>query len=259
LYSKNINNLMLAGRNISVSHMAFGSTRDMATTSVVGQAVGTACAIAIRENILPRAINNYITELQQTLIKDDCYIPNFKSEDPDDLARNANIRCSSENGDSLGRNIINGIPRNTLKAGCGGRVEEKPLSEDVLGNVIQNGWVSNVIGDSHEWIAIDFDKTIKPKELRIKFDSNLSKEITPSIERRVLRKQIPGIPKQLVRDYEIEFYKGEDLICTERIENNYQRFNIHKVTSEIECDSIKLKILATHGDEHARVFEVRVY
>ena len=48
LYSENIENLFLAGRAISVSHIAFGSTRVMGTCAVVGQAVGTAAALAMR-------------------------------------------------------------------------------------------------------------------------------------------------------------------------------------------------------------------
>lgn len=44
-YSRNIPNLLLAGRIISATHVAFGSTRVMATCAVGGQAVGTAAAI----------------------------------------------------------------------------------------------------------------------------------------------------------------------------------------------------------------------
>lgn len=46
LYSKNITNLFLAGRIISASHVAFASTRVMATAAHVGQAVGMAAYIA---------------------------------------------------------------------------------------------------------------------------------------------------------------------------------------------------------------------
>lgn len=45
LYSVNIDNLFFGGRAISVSHMAFGSTRVMATCAVIGQAVGTAAKL----------------------------------------------------------------------------------------------------------------------------------------------------------------------------------------------------------------------
>ena len=48
LYSVNIDNLFFAGRNISTTHMALSSTRVMATTSMLGQAVGTAARGEIR-------------------------------------------------------------------------------------------------------------------------------------------------------------------------------------------------------------------
>ena len=41
LYSRNVTNLLIAGRNISASHVAFGSTRVMATCAVIGEAAGT--------------------------------------------------------------------------------------------------------------------------------------------------------------------------------------------------------------------------
>src|SRR6185295_6331403 len=44
LFSRNVSNLMMAGRNISATHVAFTSTRVMATCAVIGQAVGTAAS-----------------------------------------------------------------------------------------------------------------------------------------------------------------------------------------------------------------------
>jgi len=46
LYSRNVNNLFFAGRNISVTHAGLSSTRVMATCAIIGQAVGTAAALA---------------------------------------------------------------------------------------------------------------------------------------------------------------------------------------------------------------------
>jgi hypothetical protein len=52
--SKDIDNLFLAGRLISASHVAFGSTRVMATCGHGGQAVGMAAALCIQKELLPR-------------------------------------------------------------------------------------------------------------------------------------------------------------------------------------------------------------
>jgi hypothetical protein len=97
LYSKDIENLMMAGRCISVSHAALGATRVMITCGLQGQAVGTAAALAKRYNVFPRELGQkYISELQQQLLKDGCYLIDLPNQDPRDLARQVRaVRASS--------------------------------------------------------------------------------------------------------------------------------------------------------------------
>ena len=81
LYSRNVENLSFAGRNISATHMAMSATRVMATCSVMGQAVGTAAAIAVKENCDPREVGQkHIAELQHQLMEDGCYLPGVVRE-----------------------------------------------------------------------------------------------------------------------------------------------------------------------------------
>jgi hypothetical protein len=56
LYSRNINNLFMAGRNISVTHVAFGSIRVQCTTAMMGEVVGMAASVCKKYNILPRQV-----------------------------------------------------------------------------------------------------------------------------------------------------------------------------------------------------------
>lgn len=67
--SKNIKNLFVAGRLISVSHVAFGSTRVIATTAHGGQVVGMAAALCIKNGLLPADYIDAVKvkELQQEL------------------------------------------------------------------------------------------------------------------------------------------------------------------------------------------------
>lgn len=96
LYSKNVPNLMMAGRNISVTRVALGSARVMGSCAVMGEAVGTAAQLCIRYGVQPREIGaSHIKELQQTLLKNDCYIKDISNEDPQDLARGASVSASS--------------------------------------------------------------------------------------------------------------------------------------------------------------------
>ena len=97
-YSKDFDNLMMAGRNISCSHVAFSSTRVMSTCAAVGQAVGTAAAICMEEGVTPaglRADPKLVKKLQQRLLRNDQTIIGVKNEDPADLARAAKASASS--------------------------------------------------------------------------------------------------------------------------------------------------------------------
>ncbi|MBT5712502.1 FAD-dependent oxidoreductase, partial [Candidatus Poribacteria bacterium] len=72
IYSANVDNLLFAGRNISVTHAALSSTRVMATCAVVGQAAGTAAALCVRHGVAPVALPRERTgELQAALMHDD--------------------------------------------------------------------------------------------------------------------------------------------------------------------------------------------
>ncbi len=98
LYSRSISNLFLAGRIISASHVAFSSTRVMATCAAAAQSVGMAASICVRKGIDPRALSTgqELRELQSSLASTGHFIPSFKLEETDDLVRKAKIHASSE-------------------------------------------------------------------------------------------------------------------------------------------------------------------
>ena len=56
LYSRNIDNLFMAGRDISVTHIALGSVRVMRTGGMMGEVVGMAASICRRHNASPRDV-----------------------------------------------------------------------------------------------------------------------------------------------------------------------------------------------------------
>jgi hypothetical protein len=97
-YSKNINNLFLAGRIISATHVAFGSTRVMATCAAGGQAVGTAAALCTEHGVAPRALSSggLLTELQRRLDRKGQFLPGREIIDPSDRAASATVTASSE-------------------------------------------------------------------------------------------------------------------------------------------------------------------
>lgn len=96
LYSKNVSNLLFAGRNISASHVAFGTTRVMATCAVVGEAAGTGAALCVERGVTPRQLTeNHLMELKQTLLRQDAALIGIVNDDPLDLARTATLTASS--------------------------------------------------------------------------------------------------------------------------------------------------------------------
>ncbi|GAB2556908.1 FAD-dependent oxidoreductase [Spirosoma aerophilum] len=98
-YSRNVSNLLLAGRIISASHVAFGSSRVMGTSAHGGQAVGMAAALCTRQGVLPRDITaepRLIHALQQALLKTGQHIPGLRLEDERDLTQQATLSASSD-------------------------------------------------------------------------------------------------------------------------------------------------------------------
>ncbi|HPA20353.1 MAG TPA: FAD-dependent oxidoreductase [Verrucomicrobiae bacterium] len=98
LFSRNVTNLFLSGRLISASHVAFGSTRVMATCAHNGQAVGMAAALCRRHHVLPADLLDpaRVSELQRELLRAGHFIPGIALEDPDDLVRQATVTASGE-------------------------------------------------------------------------------------------------------------------------------------------------------------------
>lgn len=119
LYSRNIQNLFFAGRNISATHVAFASTRVMATCAVMGQAVGTAAAHMIslgRGGAISQMAAAEIPAIRQKLLRDDAFIPGLKNEDPLDLARHGECRASSAAPENPPGLVVNGFSRRIRSA-----------------------------------------------------------------------------------------------------------------------------------------------
>ena len=78
LYSKNVTNLFLAGRHISVSHIAFAPTRVMRTLGVLGEVVGMAASICRRHDAYPRDVYTaHLDELKAMMSKGVPYGPTY--------------------------------------------------------------------------------------------------------------------------------------------------------------------------------------
>ncbi len=96
-YSRNIRNLLTAGRPISASYVAFASSRVLPTGAMVGQGVGAAAALCMKHHCDPREIaSGHADELQQLLLRQDASILGVVNADTKDLARKARVVSSSD-------------------------------------------------------------------------------------------------------------------------------------------------------------------
>ena len=78
LYSKNVENLFFAGRNISMTHTAMSSIRVMATCALLGEAVGKAAAVATKYGITPHEVYlKKLADLKSLLLDEDCFLPSM--------------------------------------------------------------------------------------------------------------------------------------------------------------------------------------
>jgi hypothetical protein len=238
-YSKNIPNLMMAGRDISTTKMAFGSTRVMATCAVGGQAAGTAASMAVKYGCTPREVGGRIAELQEALIRDDCFIPGYGNTDPADLARRAQVSASSFVPGCEPQNVTNGFTR-------------------ILQGK-QNCWESQPLDGKPAALTLQLENPAAVSQVQLVFDPNLTREIMPSITAWIKDRQTKGMPEELVRDYTVSLYRGEQEVWSQSISGNYQRLNRLQLPAAVEADRVVVTVAATHGLPSARIFEVRIY
>lgn len=238
LYSVNIDNLFCAGRNISVTHTAMSSTRVMATCATLGQAVGTAAAIAALYGLTPRGVyEQRIAELQQTLMDDDCYLP-FRRRAIPALTRNAALACDSPEAENL---------RNGLDRALDGAY---------------NG-VAVPLGSA---IAYTFPAPEPISRVRVVLDSDLNRDTLPECERHRERNMLHNrpldwpdayVPTTLLRSFRIEGIRPDG--TTETL---YESQDNHRRLISVPADGIytavRLVPLATWGDPLARIFSFDV-
>jgi hypothetical protein len=225
LYSRDVANLFCAGRNISASHAALSATRVMATCATLGQAVGTAAAIAVRERATPRGVyEDWIDELKQALMEDDCYLPWNEREVPG-LTSRAALSASSGDPEPL---------RNGL---------DRPIGS------ADNGWTAPL----GEHVTYSFDCIEQVHGLRITFDSDLNRPEKNEHANRPLDWEPVGVPETLVRAFRVEVLDPEGTWrVIAREENNYQR--LVRVDLDLQARAVRLVPEATWGAEEAHLF-----
>jgi hypothetical protein len=239
LYSRNIENLFMAGRDISTSHVGHGSIRVMATCAIVGQAAGTAATLCAKHNCTPREVGErHIGELQQTLLKDDCHIIGCRNEDADDLARGATASATSETPDGPAEKVLSGISRG---------VGDDP-----------GAWISDRSQPMPQSLTLRFPQAAAVSRVYLTFDTNLSRRLLRSQDPSLFRIDPPSPIPETARDYRLEAVVGGAWRPLAEVKDNYQRRRVHTF-DPVQTDQLRLTVTRTNGDPSARVIEVRAY
>ena len=227
LYSATIDNLLCAGRNISTTHAALSSTRVMATCAILGQAAGTAAAIAIRRGCDPAIVQTrHLCELQDTLMEDDCWLPGLtRAVGP--LTRAAHLSGVDGDLDSLRRG------------------QDRPTPECPIGVDLPPGGS----------LEIRWGHPTSVGALRLIGDSNLH-------DRKGMPHKYPREgwdvrpPRQLPRDLLLEGQINGRWETLHQAEDLCQRLCLLPVQREVTA--LRLSIRRGWGGEGARLFSLEV-
>ncbi len=219
LVSENIENLCFAGRNISVTHAALSSSRVMLTCAILGQALGTAAAIAVNDGV---SMENVDTDkLREQLMFDDCYLP-FSKRTPSPLTMEAKTEHE--------------VLRNGL---------DRPL----------NGEMNMLSVEKGTPITFKFDGYRDIKGIRFIFDSDINRRMKNLPSCYPLDLSGYDTPRTLIKSYDLVFHtESGDVTVSE--DNNYQRFAIKTVDVKADCVTFIPK--ETHGAEMCNVVSIDI-
>ncbi len=248
IYSRNISNLLMAGRNISASYMAFTSSRVMATCAVIGQAAGTAAAQCIESGILPRELagsSKHVEQLQQTLLRDDQTIKNARNRDVRDVARQASVIASAEKDNAKAALVIDGFARDV---------------PDKRGDPMEvHQWAAPVSDGNPAWIELQWPKPQRIRQVQLTFDSGFRRQLTLSAQNSVNNGIKRAAQPETVKDYAVIGHSPDGAKhVLANVKGNFQRLNRHQF-EPMELTSLRIEVQATNGDSLARIFEIRCY
>ena len=256
--AREFDNLLFAGRNFSATHVAFASTRVMATCGVIGQGVGTAVAVALRAGVAPAQVPerpDLMQALQQQLLRDDCYLIGVTNRDDGDLARQAQSCLASSAQPGAGAEQIRSGQTRTVQ-GKGEGISAPPDRA----NPGLHRWMSDPQAGLPAWVEVRWARAVALGSVELIFDTGLHRLLTLSQADGYTAKMMWGRPQpETVRDYRIEAEVQGRWVVLETITGNHQRRRVHPLSPGHAVAAVRIVVTATHGLDHARICEFRCY
>lgn len=252
--ARDVPNLMFAGRNLSATHVAFSSTRVMATCAAVGQGVGTAAAVAVASGKKPGDLcgdGEKIAEIRSLLVADDAYLIDGDFSFGN-AATTARISASSESPGGEAKNVISRQTR--AVHGERGAPPDRRVESS-------HRWRSDPEAGLPAWLMLRWEQAQQIEEVRLIFDTGLHRHLTLSQhDGYTSEKMIWGQAQpETVRDYQIEVRgDGEKWSAVALVEGNYQRLRRHGVSCPDPVHELRITVSATHGLAEARICGLRI-
>ena len=221
LRAGDVDNLLLAGRCHSATHMAHSSTRVMGTCMSMGQAAGTAAALACRLGVDPAGVRDHIRELQQMLLQDDGYLPGVPLEVP---AATRTAGLEARGGDA-----------EPIRDGWGRQIGDEA-----------HGW-EHAPGD---WVALWFDRPRRVREATLILDSAMEREITMTLLNP--RHDPWELPPVQPRAFRVEGRVGEAWQPLHAETDNHRRHV--RVAIDRDVQGLRYVLDATRGAPQSRLY-----
>jgi len=187
----------------------------------MGQAVGTAAAIAIAKGLSPDGMQNHIQELQQTLIRDDAYLPRV-SQVFSDVVIGATL--SASHGDS--EPVRDGVNR--------------PVGDDAHCWRYRTG----------DWIAYEVPMAMHVTHVTFILDSGLDQNVAMSYLQK--DDQLTSPPDVMPKAFRIEGLIGDQWRELVRVDRNHQRLCSFAVDRDL--NGIRFVLEETWGAKETRLY-----
>ncbi|WP_425399350.1 FAD-dependent oxidoreductase [Aeoliella sp.] len=238
LYSRNIDNLLMAGRCISVTHDALGAVRVMRTCGCQGEIIGMAAGLCKKHNTTPRGVyQDHFSEMQVLMASGMGRKPATDSPGPGRSERMVLevVEWLESAGENLAREAKVEVPAATNK------VKSYLLLNDGNGRVDTNGnrWLER--SELPHVVEFEWDKPIEVGAARIVSGYNTGSEINAPIE-----------------DFKLEYFDGTEWQTTGVDVKANKAINWATKFDSVKTQRVRLTILNTQNDI-SRVWEVEFY
>lgn len=230
-----VDNLLVAGRAFSLTHAAFASARVMGTTSVVGQAAGTAAYLCDKYGLTPHGLTDarYISELQQTLLRDDCYLPNVAYRAEGDLALSAKLSATSGDPSALTDGYLRAV------------------------NGVDHAYEADA-SDAHPTVRLSLGQRVCVGQVVLKLDSDLNRDLMITIDEESVERVGSEMPGKLLKTFTVSLTDGGRTVGTKTVTDNRIR-NVVLDFGAQSADGVEISLGETWGSEQKRLYAVSVF